>query len=96
MAPSAQAKKNEFPKDEHVNVYCHWFALELSKLWDYLKWTTPSQNDSINVQIDGEHFTIDPTSLSKTVSCIENACTEFEAKGCNLESFTKFEMAMTS
>jgi len=53
IAPSEQARRNEFPCDSHaVSIYCHWFALELSKVWDYLKWkfqVNNSPNDSIKV-----------------------------------------------
>jgi len=85
----------QFPHDSHTDsIYCH-FALELSKVWNYLKWKFQvynSPNDSIKVQIDDKDFTIDLMLLNKAFSCIEIACNdvdEADAKGCNLESFSK-------
>jgi len=101
MAPSEQAKKNEFPHNLHtVSIYCHWLALELSKVWDYLKWKfqVNSSNDSIKVQ-NNKDFTIDQMVLNEAFRCIEIACNEadeVDAKGFNFESFSNHEVAMTS
>ena len=86
ISPSQQAESGYFPENSHrVNVYDHWVALELFKVWEYLQEVhLDFYRESISINVDDTYYVIDTSSLQTAVACVEESIIEDPKKGSNL------------
>ena len=97
ISPSQQARTNHFCEKSHTDeVYDHWLALELFKVWEYLQ-KMNFEDESIMLKIDGSDYVIDMPSLHTAVAFVQESIKEAEIRvGSNLEAFSNQELAFTS
>ncbi|XP_065906387.1 uncharacterized protein [Dysidea avara] len=103
QAPST-INKHQHRKAHDVSIYCHWFALELYKLFEYLE-NTPtvfaSEDENICVAVDNSTYSIPKSSLEEAAGSIEEyVCVADDNKqpgNRTLRSpFTRSEISLTA
>lgn len=87
ISPSQQAESGYFPENSHrVNVYDHWVALELFKVWEYLQEAhLDFHRENISIKFDDAYM----SSLQTAVACVEESIKEDPKKGSNLGAFVR-------